>query len=66
MWHLLTSLTGISVMQGHALYMSYQEWLLITSSVGDQGHVISEGSCLKAFPALTFPCSEILRKVNDC
>lgn len=37
MWQLLTSLTGTSIMQGHAPYTSYQEWLLITSSVGDQG-----------------------------
>lgn len=53
-------------MQSHALYTSYQEWLLITSSVGGRGHVISEGSHLQAFPALIFPCSKILRKVNGC
>lgn len=51
---------------GSCIYSSYWERLLITSLVGDQGHAISDGSHLKAFPSLTFPCSRMFRKVNDC
>lgn len=49
-------------MQGHAPYTSDWERLLITGSVGEQGHVISDGSHLKAVLHFLSHVQEFLEK----